>query len=110
RVLDEYTVPNGPAFTADGTRMYLADSAQGRIDSYEVTPAGEPVARSVFARVDEGNPDGMQVDAEAHLWVAIWGAGRVHRYRPDGRVGGRRPEPTAVRHLRHDRARPRRAR
>ena len=84
RVLDEYTVPNGPAFTADGTRMYLADSAQGRIDSYEVTPTGEPVARAVFARVDEGNPDGMQVDAEAHLWVAIWGAGRVHRYRPDG--------------------------
>lgn len=84
RVLDGYTVPNGPAFTADGTRMYLADSAQGRIDSYEVTPTGEPVARAVFARVDEGNPDGMQVDAEGHLWVAIWGAGRVHRYRPDG--------------------------
>lgn len=84
RVLEGYTVPNGPAFTPDGARMYLADSAQGRIDTYEVSPEGEPVARTVFARVDEGNPDGMQVDAEGHLWVAVWGAGRVHRYRPDG--------------------------
>ncbi|MBR8743187.1 SMP-30/gluconolactonase/LRE family protein [Nocardiopsis sp. MG754419] len=84
RVLDGYTIPNGPAFTADGARMYLADSAAGRIDSYEVTSAGELGARRLFAQVEEGNPDGMQVDDEGHLWVAIWGAGRVHRYDPDG--------------------------
>ena len=84
RVLEGYTVPNGPAFTADGARMYLADSAVGRIDAYEVSATGEPAGRSVFARVDGGNPDGMQVDSEGHLWVAVWGAGRVHRYDPDG--------------------------
>lgn len=84
RVLDGYTVPNGPAFTADGSRMYLADSAAGRIDTYEVSATGEPTNPSVFARVDEGGPDGMQVDSEGHLWVAVWGAGRVHRYDPDG--------------------------
>ena len=84
RVLEGYTVPNGPAFTADGSRMYLADSAAGRIDTYEVSATGEPSAPSVFARVEEGSPDGMQVDSEGHLWVAVWGAGRVHRYDPDG--------------------------
>ncbi|WP_017569785.1 SMP-30/gluconolactonase/LRE family protein [Nocardiopsis halotolerans] len=84
RVLEGYTVPNGPAFTADGTRMYLADSAAGRIDVYEMGPGGEPGARTVFARVEGGNPDGMQVDAQGRLWVAVWGAGRVHRYAPDG--------------------------
>ncbi|RCV57971.1 SMP-30/gluconolactonase/LRE family protein [Marinitenerispora sediminis] len=84
RVIEGYTVPNGPAFTADGARMYLADSAEGRIDAYEVSPGGEPGARTVFARVGEGSPDGMQVDAEGHLWVAVWGAGRVHRYDPGG--------------------------
>ncbi|SIO85839.1 SMP-30/gluconolactonase/LRE family protein [Nocardiopsis sp. JB363] len=84
RVLEGYTIPNGPAFTADGARMYLADSAAGRIDAYEVSATGEPAARSVFAHVDGGNPDGMQVDSEGHLWVAVWGAGRVHRYDPDG--------------------------
>lgn len=84
RVLEGYTVPNGPAFTADGARMYLADSAEGRIDAYEISPDGTPGARTVFARVGDGSPDGMQVDARGHLWVAVWGAGRVHRYDPDG--------------------------
>ena len=84
RVLDGYTVPNGPAFAPDGSVMYLADSAQGRIDAYALDAEGMPGERTVLARVDGGSPDGMQVDAEGHLWVAVWGAGCVHRYAPDG--------------------------
>ncbi|GLU49976.1 SMP-30/gluconolactonase/LRE family protein [Nocardiopsis ansamitocini] len=84
RVLDGYTVPNGPAFDAAGTRMYLADSAHGRIDAYTLDDHGDITARAVFARVDHGSPDGMQVDADGYLWVAVWGASRVHRYAPDG--------------------------
>ncbi|GAA1448775.1 SMP-30/gluconolactonase/LRE family protein [Nocardiopsis tropica] len=84
RVLDGYTVPNGPAFAPDGSVMYLADSAEGRIDAYALDAEGLPGERTVLARVGEGSPDGMQVDAEGHLWVAVWGAGRVHRYAPDG--------------------------
>ena len=38
--------------------MYLADSAAGRIDTYEVSATGEPTNPSVFVRVDEGDPDG----------------------------------------------------
>ncbi|GAB3473839.1 SMP-30/gluconolactonase/LRE family protein [Nocardiopsis coralliicola] len=79
-----YTVPNGPAFTADGARMYLADSAEGRIDVCGIGPDGQIGDVRVFTRVEDGSPDGMQVDAEGCLWVAVWGAGRVHRYAPDG--------------------------
>ena len=84
RALDGYTVPNGPAFTPDGTRMYLADSAAGRIDTCEVDADGGLHDLRCFAEVAEGAPDGMQVDSAGHLWVAVWGAGRVHRYAPDG--------------------------
>ena len=86
-VLTGLTIPNGPAFTADGSVMYLADSAAGSITRFEVEPAdGELGGAQPFATVSGGSPDGMIIDAEDHLWVAIWGAGRINRYRPDGSV------------------------
>ncbi|WP_406690281.1 SMP-30/gluconolactonase/LRE family protein [Saccharopolyspora sp. ID03-671] len=81
------TVPNGPAFSADGAVMHLADSAEGTIYRYRVDPsAGTLHDHQVFATVDNGSPDGMTVDAEGFLWSAIWGAGQVRRYAPDGSV------------------------
>jgi sugar lactone lactonase YvrE len=85
RVLSDITIPNGPAFTADGTVMYLADSARGVIRRYPVDPAsGDLGAPETFATVTDGSPDGMTTDSEGGLWTAVWGAGRVHRYLPDG--------------------------
>ncbi|MDQ0680669.1 sugar lactone lactonase YvrE [Arthrobacter pascens] len=84
-VLTGLTIPNGPAFTFDGSVMYLADSAAGTITRFAVEPAdGTLGPQHAFATVSKGSPDGMTVDTEDHLWVAIWGAGRIHRYRPDG--------------------------
>ncbi|MFD7864210.1 SMP-30/gluconolactonase/LRE family protein [Streptomyces sp. NPDC057682] len=86
-VLDGLTVPNGPAFTADGRLMYLADSARGTITRYPVDPAtGGLGAPEPFARLapGEGRPDGMTVDDGQNLWVALWGGGRVLCLGPDG--------------------------
>ncbi|MFF2852240.1 SMP-30/gluconolactonase/LRE family protein [Streptomyces sp. NPDC058001] len=79
------TVPNGPAFSADGSLMYLADSARGIVRRHPVDPAtGALGTPDIFATFAEGSPDGMTVDAEGALWVAVWGTGTVHRYHPDG--------------------------
>ncbi|MEU8180044.1 SMP-30/gluconolactonase/LRE family protein [Micromonospora sp. NPDC049047] len=83
------TIPNGPAFDATGTTMYLADTPRGAIDRFTVDPAtGDLHDREPFLRLtpDDGGPDGMTVDAEGHLWVAFWGGSAVRRYRPDGTV------------------------
>ncbi|WP_309107340.1 SMP-30/gluconolactonase/LRE family protein [Arthrobacter sp.] len=86
-VLTGLTIPNGPAFTGDGSLMYLADSAAGTITGYQVdTDTGALGDGQAFATVSDGSPDGMITDTEDHLWVAIWGAGRIHRYRPDGSI------------------------
>ncbi|MGW2477537.1 SMP-30/gluconolactonase/LRE family protein [Streptomyces sp. NPDC001665] len=85
RLLSGPAVPNGPAFTADGTVMYLAESAKGVIRRYPVDPeSGLPGKPDTFASFGEGSPDGMAVDAEGGLWTAVWGTGTVHRYRADG--------------------------
>nr|WP_062339198.1 SMP-30/gluconolactonase/LRE family protein [Herbidospora sakaeratensis] len=95
------TIPNGPAFTADGRTMYLADSAEGRIDRHDVDPStGDLGAPSVFATIDEGGPDGLTVDADDHLWAAVWGGSQVRRYTPEGKldrvVDVPTPQPTSV--------------
>ncbi len=87
KVLDGVTISNGPAFDAAGTTMYFTDTARGRIDRFHVDPeSGALSDRKVFVQLKRGreNPDGMAVDGEDHVWVAVWGASEVRRYRPDG--------------------------
>jgi sugar lactone lactonase YvrE len=87
KVLDGITISNGPAFDAAGTTMYFTDSARGRIDRFHVDPeSGALSNRKLFVQMKAGreNPDGMAVDEEGHVWVAVWGASEVRRYRPDG--------------------------
>ncbi|MBA4866078.1 SMP-30/gluconolactonase/LRE family protein [Streptomyces sp. PSKA54] len=103
RVLDGITVPNGPAFNGDGSLMYLADSARSTVHRYPVDASSGALGRpEVFVTLaaGEGKPDGMTVDREGGVWIAIWGAGAVHRYRPDGAldrvIGLPAPQPTSV--------------
>ncbi|MBT3164488.1 SMP-30/gluconolactonase/LRE family protein [Streptomyces sp. Vc74B-19] len=87
RVLDGITVPNGPAFTADGRHMYLADSARGVVRRHPVDPAtGTLGTPEEFVRIEDGSPDGMTVDVEGGVWIAVWGTGTVRRHLPDGRL------------------------
>ncbi len=87
RVLDGVTIANGPAFDAAGTTMYFTDTARGRIDRFTVdVESGDLGDRTVFVQMKPGSgyPDGMAIDDEDHVWVAMWGAAEVRRYRPDG--------------------------
>ncbi len=87
RVLDGVTIANGPAFNAAGTTMYFTDSDRGRIDRFQVDPeTGTLSDRTPFVQMkaDRENPDGMIVDEQDHVWVAVWGAAEVRRYLPDG--------------------------
>lgn len=60
--------------------MYLADSARGHVLRHDVDPTGRLGPSTVFTQIADGQPDGMTVDQDGCLWVAIWGAGQVRRY------------------------------
>ena len=88
RVLDDdLTLSNGLGWSADGTRFYSVDTMRQRIHVRDYDLAtGDTGARATFVELADGYPDGLCVDAEDHLWVAIWGVGQVHRYSPAGEL------------------------
>ncbi len=95
RVLNGVTTSNGLAWSADGTRLYYADSPTGRVDRFEYDVAtGELGARRPVVHFDDGVPDGLCLDADEHLWVAVHGSGQVRRVSPDGEVVARVDLPT----------------
>jgi sugar lactone lactonase YvrE len=89
-VLDGVGCSNGLGFSPDGALAYYADTVTHRIDVLDVVPASvDPrglVRRRPFVAVDpaDGVPDGLTVDAEGGVWVALWGGSAVRRYSPAG--------------------------
>jgi sugar lactone lactonase YvrE len=85
-VLTGLTISNGIGWSPDGTTMYLADSGTARVDAYDVDDDGEIANPRPLVVVDEPGvaPDGLTVDDDGGIWVALWGGGAVHRYGPDG--------------------------
>jgi sugar lactone lactonase YvrE len=89
QVLDAVTISNGIAWTHDGTHVYYIDSPTQRVDVFDFEPdEGRFRDRRPVVEVDadDGLPDGMTLDAEGGLWVAIYNGGAVHRYTPEGRL------------------------
>lgn len=82
------TISNGLAWTADGATAYYVDSATRRVDTFTVNGAGELVERRPFVAIpaEWGTPDGLCLDAEGGVWVALWDGGTVHRYDRDGEL------------------------
>ncbi|MET9898139.1 SMP-30/gluconolactonase/LRE family protein [Streptomyces sp. NPDC006446] len=83
-ILDDVAVSNGTGWSPDGRRVYYVDSPTRRIDVLDMGDDGLPVGRRPFATVEDGFPDGLTVDADGCVWVALWDGGAIRRYTPDG--------------------------
>ena len=81
------TIANGTAWSADGTTMYWSDSGAGTVTAfaYDVARASVGGARVIVERRrDEGVADGIAIDDEGCLWLALYGGRAVHRVSPHG--------------------------
>jgi sugar lactone lactonase YvrE len=86
RVLDGVTVSNGLRWSPDGRFFYYIDSMTGTVDAFAFDAStGTLSDRRPLVSLPNGGADGMTVDAEGCVWVALWGHGEIHRYTPNGR-------------------------
>ncbi|MFJ2930245.1 SMP-30/gluconolactonase/LRE family protein [Streptomyces massasporeus] len=86
-VLDDVAVSNGTGWSPDGRLMYYIDSPTRRVDVFDHED-GRITGRRTLAEIEEsaGFPDGLTVDAEGCVWVALWQGSAVRRYTPDGEL------------------------
>lgn len=86
-ILKGVTISNGLGWSLDRRLMYYVDSGPATIHVFDVDERGDVSNQRVFRQFDiarEGQPDGLCVDAEGALWVAMWGGYAVRRFAPSG--------------------------
>ena len=89
RVLSGTTISNGLGWSPSGQDFYFIDSPTRRVDVFDFDPeTGALENRRPLAAVEvEGAvPDGMNVDAEGGVWVALHGGWGLNRYSPAGEL------------------------
>ena len=86
---DDFTRPNGLAFSPDESTLYIDDSGKRHVRVFDVLPDGDISNSRLFADMDHpqpGSPDGMKVDVEGNIYVA--GATGLWVFDPDGNLLG----------------------
>ncbi|MGO4145707.1 SMP-30/gluconolactonase/LRE family protein [Paenarthrobacter sp. YAF11_1] len=82
---DDLSLSNGLAWSPDGRLFYSTDTIGGIIRVRDYDPdTGHMGTRREHLRITDGYPDGICTDSRGHLWVAIWGAGEIRSYSPEG--------------------------
>jgi sugar lactone lactonase YvrE len=82
---DDLDLSNGLGWSPDGGTLYSVDSTPGTVwaRTYDVD-TGRTGNRRRLLTVEDGTPDGLTVDAEGNLWIAIWGRGEVRGFSASG--------------------------
>ena len=89
RMLPGLVISNGLGWSPDRSTMYHVDSPTRRADAFDFDLASGAIAnRRPVVELEPGAalPDGMTVDGDGFLWVALWGGSAVRRYSPGGRL------------------------
>ena len=86
-VFGDVTVSNGLGWSPDGTLAYYNDTATHRIDVFDYDRDAGLTGRRPFVELTETErPDGLTVDSEGGIWVALFGGGQVRRYDAGGHL------------------------
>lgn len=85
-ISDSLAFPNGIAFSADGKKLFVCESARNRILFFDVNQDGSLFNKSVFAELPGGDPDGLAFDVDGNLYAAHFGGGAIYVISPEGKI------------------------
>ena len=80
-VLTGVTVSNGLGWSPDGTRAYYNDTDSYGTDVFDYEPGAGLTSRRRFVDTGALRPDGLTVDAEGGVWIALSNGGAVQPVR-----------------------------
>jgi sugar lactone lactonase YvrE len=86
-VLTGLTISNGIGWSPDGMTMYLNDSGTACVYAFGFDGSTGAISdRRTLVHTERPGvvPDGLTVDEQGGIWVALWGGGAVNSYEPDG--------------------------
>jgi sugar lactone lactonase YvrE len=90
-MLGDVTISNGIGWSPDDTVMYYVDTTTLGIDAFDFDAASGAIwnrRRLVTIEEGAGQPDGLVVDEDGCIWLALWEGWGVRRYSPDGTLMG----------------------
>ncbi|KAL2004765.1 hypothetical protein VTN00DRAFT_3293 [Thermoascus crustaceus] len=99
RVVENVITPNGMGWNRANTVMFWAESRSGNVYAFDYDAnTGDIRNQRVFFHLDGANnfnvPDGLVIDEEDNIWLALWGGSAVLRISLDGKVTGKIELPT----------------
>jgi sugar lactone lactonase YvrE len=77
--------PNGTDISPDGATLYMSDFADGTVHAFELGDE-PPLPARVFARSPRGSADGLTIDDEGGVWIALGQGAGLARFTPDGEL------------------------
>ena len=88
KLVEDITISNAICFAPDHSYAYYTDTATRQIMRIKLDPdTGWPFGKAevlIDLNSDGLNPDGAVTDADGNIWAALWGAGQIACFAPDG--------------------------
>lgn len=85
KMIENVSISNGIVWSLDSTKMYYIDTPSQKVVVYDYSnTSGEIKNKHTVIEIPEnmGSPDGMTIDSEGNLWIALWGGSAVGCWNP----------------------------
>lgn len=86
KMIEDVSISNGIVWSLDKTKMYYIDTPTQKVVVYDYNNESGNISNvkvAIEISNDLGSPDGMTIDEEGNLWIALWGGSAVGCWNPE---------------------------